>query len=143
MGGRRERDGVSECPADSLARPGCCWTAVFLLSAFPPFLSAIKLFLPLFFHFIILLSRPSPVPKQIYNSCPDLSTLLSSSRLVSITPFSSCTSVLPKTCLFLSLLSSGVITLSIRKAFLNDINVRRCFPYHYIREGGPELQLRL
>lgn len=45
-----------------------------LLFAFPPFLSAIKTFLPLFFHFIILLLH---LPPKIYNSCPDLFTCFS------------------------------------------------------------------
>lgn len=38
-----------------LAWVSCCWTAVSLLFAFSPFLSAKNTFLLLFFHFIILL----------------------------------------------------------------------------------------
>lgn len=99
MSGRSEGDGVggniisSGYHAVLLARLSCCWTAVFLLFAFPPFLSTIKTFLPLFFHFIILLLPPSS-KKEIYNFCPDLftrfsspcsthSSLFSSSRFVS------------------------------------------------------------
>lgn len=87
MNGRseRDRDGgniiSSGYHAVLLAPLSCCWTAVFLLFAFPPFLCQ-KTFLLLFFHFIILLLSPHPPKKEIYNSCPDLSPLFSSARFV-------------------------------------------------------------
>lgn len=62
-----------------LAGLSCCWTAVFLLFAFPPFLLAIKSFLPLLFHFYYL---PTAPPKEIYNSFPDLFTRFSSPCVV-------------------------------------------------------------
>lgn len=71
MNGRseRDRDGgniiSSGYHAVLLALVSCCWTAVFLLFAFPPFLSAKKTFLFLFFHFIILLlSLPLLTPPK-------------------------------------------------------------------------------
>lgn len=101
MNGRSEGDRdagkviSSGCHAGSLAPPGCCWTAVFLLFspfAFLPPLSAIKTFL--FFHNPPAAAAPLPSP-PIYNSHPDLFTCCSPSSVSSaflssahLTPFS-------------------------------------------------------